>query len=172
MATRSYTFTDGSTAYGSQVETELNEIFTNITNANISASAAIAISKTELGTYTAWTNWTPTFTASGSMTIGSLSISIARYCQIGKIVYFQVYASMTTGGTASNAIKFTLPLSPLASADNKIGGGCWVIDTTAVGGLFGWQNGTTVIQCFKYDSSNFGLGASRAVNVQGFYEVA
>lgn len=49
MASRTYTFVNGQTADGGQVETEFNELFTNITNSNIASGAAIATTKLELG---------------------------------------------------------------------------------------------------------------------------
>jgi len=121
-----------------------------------------------------WTSFAGSisFTGSGSMTISSVSVSIAEYCQIGKVVFWQVYATMTTGGTASNSIRHTLPIAPANDADNKIGNGCWVIDSTAEGGLYGWSGGGDYIQVFKATPANFGLGASRAVNTMGFYKVA
>lgn len=172
MATYVHTPVDGQAVSGAGLKSNFDELFTNITNDNISASAAISLSKLESGgSFTAWSTWTPTFTASGSMTFAATA-SVARYTRIGKIVYFQITASGTTGGTASTAVRFTLPVTPALSATaNSIGGGCWVTDTNTASGYWGW-NTAGYIQVFKYDLSNFGLGASRAFSLCGFYEVA
>jgi len=52
MATKTYTYVNGQTADGGQIETDFNEIYNNITNANIASSAAIATSKLEISSGT------------------------------------------------------------------------------------------------------------------------
>ena len=102
--TQTYTFSNGQTADGGNVNTELVALgnsVNNIIDAQISASAAIAISKTALGTFTDWTAWTPTLVGwSGSPTL------IARYAQIGKIVHLAILIDGTSNSTATS---FTLP---------------------------------------------------------------
>lgn len=131
----------------------------------------IPISATGLGTYTGWTAWSPTYTGSGSMTTSSENTVLARYTQIGKTVFFQIVATMTTGGTASNSLIFTLPITAVYGASNEIAGGCTVTDAARQAGFY-IGTSTTTIACRKYDNSNFALAANRSLSCQGFYEVA
>jgi hypothetical protein len=165
MATRTYTFQNGQTADGGQVETEYNEIYTNITNDNIASGAAIAISKTALGTYTPWTDWTPTLTASGSMTWTSTSINEARYTQIGKIVFFKVNITGTVGGSLSTELQFTLPSTPTGVCE----GGCRIFNPAANSGVFVYSAGKILVSLYNAAAWSSGTGG---VSVQGFYQVA
>jgi hypothetical protein len=88
-----------------------------LTNTNIDAAAAIAISKTALGTYTAPTTFTPTWTNSGTAnSIGSGTIT-GRYWQIGKEV--------------------TLNITLTIAADTTTGNGEWIFGNFPVTGLTG-----------------------------------
>ncbi|GAI12869.1 unnamed protein product, partial [marine sediment metagenome] len=42
-----------------------------------------------------WKDWTPTYSAANAMTWTSVTTNIAKYAQIGKIVFFILYASGT-----------------------------------------------------------------------------
>lgn len=119
---------------------------------------------------TKWTKWTPTVTASGSMTIPSLSVDYAEYKIVGDTLYFQVRCTFTTGGTASNSVNFTLP-KPTKTSGNNVGGGCHVLDSNTLGGLWVTSSTTTVV-VRKYDNSNWGLGTGRQIRVQGFYKIS
>ena len=112
-----------------------------------------------------WTDWTPTYGAESPMTFTSVTTVVAKYIVIDTIVYFILGASGTTGGTASPAIYF----SPPYTVDKCEGGGCHVVDTNRIGGY--WLLGTsTRFEVYKYDESNFGLGAGRGIYLQGFYK--
>lgn len=143
-----------------------------IDNNNISSSAAIAISKTELATFTNWTDYTPTYDASESMTFTSVTSFIARYIRIGDMVALQVTATGTTGGTASNSLTFTLPITAAASGTNVLQGGASIktTSTTRSSGFF-FSSDTSTIVVRKYDDSNFALGSNIGFGVQMIYEV-
>lgn len=79
-----------------------------ILNVDVNDSAAIAISKTTLGTYTAWAAWTPTFTGFSA----DPNIIFARYTQIGKLVF----AVLSIGNGTSNATGFTFSIPVAANA--------------------------------------------------------
>lgn len=114
--TKTYTFSNGTTADGGQVDTEITALGTsvnNITNAQIDPAAAIAISKTALGTFTPWTAYTPTISA--GLTVGAGSVT-GRYTQIGKFVRGKIYATLGAGFTASGAtITWSLPVTATSS---------------------------------------------------------
>ena len=104
------------------------------------------------------------------MTVSSASTFISRYEQVGKTVHFQIYFSLTTGGTANNQIRFTLPITPKYTTANYVSNACWVNDTAGSTGFWVY-NGSTV-SCYKGDASNYGLGSGRGAGFHGFYEVA
>lgn len=89
--------------------TSANILDGTIVNADINASAAIAISKTTLGTFTDWADWTPSYTGFSA----DPTTTYARYSQVGKIVVvsWQGLANGTKNGSAGT-YTFTLPLAP------------------------------------------------------------
>lgn len=119
-------------------------------NDNLRAVPAIAISKTALGTFTPWTDWTPTFTAAAG-TPTTVTINLARYMQLGKMVWVSCDFTVTNKGTASSDFYYTLPVT--ASTTTACGGGgreqvvvgynisTFLIDTTH-GGLCYYDNTT------------------------------
>lgn len=116
-----------------------------------------------------WKNWTPTYDATGSMTWTSITTQIARYFQVGNTVYFQITATGTTGGTANTSVTFTLPVRPVQTTTSDFGGGCLTEDAVEGAGAWRWTSADR-IRVFKYDGTNWGLGAGRKIIVQGFYE--
>jgi len=100
MATYSIqgTYTTGTNFTAALHNTELNAIATslnNITNDQVSASAAIAISKTALGTFTPWTAWTSVNAVFNTLSM-TITSQTCRYSQIGKIVYFKMDITKVT----------------------------------------------------------------------------
>lgn len=132
-----------------------------LVDADIAAAAAIAISKTALGTFTPWTTSVPTWTASVNPSIGNGSIA-GRHTQIGKLVTYGVLVdigSTTTFG--SGAWKFSLPVAPNSSALGKFVGVVFANDTgTAfrVGSVF--FNSSTELILTHHGDSTGGWGAT------------
>lgn len=120
--TQSYTFSNGTTADGGQVNTEiaaLGQSVNNIVNAQIASNAAIEISKTELVTYTAWTSFTPTM-ESGA-TDWNFSSKVCHYTRIGGLVIatYVLGGTVTVGSATTGQI--TLPVTAEAADQNTIG---------------------------------------------------
>lgn len=119
-------------------------------------------------------SWTPTFTPGGSMTYSSVTLNNAHYNRQGKIIHFNISVTGTTGGTASNTISFTVPTSAQVSTI-QIGGGAagFIFDGSGTyrGGIWRFITQST-IEVSKYDQSNFGLGADRGFQINGWYEAA
>lgn len=97
-------------ATNTPLSTIYNDYNGNITDANISASAAIAFSKISGGTSTAlvaWQSWVPAWT---NLTIGNATVT-ANYSQIGKTV--TCYLRVVLGSTSSVGTNplFTLPVT-------------------------------------------------------------
>jgi hypothetical protein len=59
----------------------------------------------------AWETWTPTYSASGGGAFTTVTTTIARYAQIQKLVFVNIDATVTTLGTASGFMQFSLPIT-------------------------------------------------------------
>lgn len=120
----------------------------------------------------AWTSYTPTYNASGSMTWTSITTNSAHYILIGKSLLLQVSATGTVGGTPSDGLIFSLPSGMThKAATTKSGGGCGVIDNGSRRGGHWYNADTNQIQCDRYDSGNFTVG-SGGINFTGVIEIA
>lgn len=116
-----------------------------------------------------WTTWTSSPGGSGSMTYSSVSVDYARYQrQIDGRVNFEISFSGTTGGVASTSLTFALPIAPVTAGTIFTGS---VVDSGYKLGFGLWTAGFTV-NVYKYDSSNYGLGATRGVIMKGSYVAA
>jgi len=121
--------------------------------------------------YPEWFNYTPTYSGSASMTFTSVTTTVARFRVTGTLVFVHIYATGTTGGTASNNLQATEPIPGDAVLhifatqyrDATSGG-------TAVGS--GWRQQTTGFICRRADIGVYGLGAGRIMLVTGFYGMA
>lgn len=115
-----------------------------------------------------WATWSPTFSGIGSLT-WSASASVSRFQRHGNLANLKLLAAGTTGGVDGNELRFTLPLTAVDSNDilvARVYNG-----STTVGGFVGFAS-TTVAAGSRYDNANVGLGASRTLYVEGFYECA
>lgn len=115
VQTRTYSSTTdvvtGATIAAAHLNTDLDKLYTlqngAIDNDNISASAAIAISKTALGTYTAATTWVPTWTG---VSVAPTGVGIKA--QIGNMGF--IGWTTTGAGTSDNTAFYitNLPFTP------------------------------------------------------------
>lgn len=117
----------------------------------------------------AFGSWTPTLSASGSMTFTGTSIQYAKYIQIGKFVAFIVKAGGTVGGTPSTALGYTVPVTAANTNGGMFPAYCSDAGTPASG--MGAFASTTAIQVVKYNNANWAAGSS-AFTSFGFYEAA
>jgi len=115
-----------------------------------------------------WTSWTPTLTATGSMTITTQVIERCKFIQIGKLFKVKVGFTYTLGGTASNAIILPLPAGITTHASGRQASP--ILVKAAVdwepGMIFTAGNQTTV-DIYRTPTINFVLGA----NMQFFGEI-
>lgn len=114
--------------------------------------------------------WTSQLSCSGSMTYTSTTLEINYYQIIARQCRFSLRTQGTTGGTASNTIRATVPIG--ANIDAEIGqiNVCRVFDGTSLAGAITDVGGTnSQFGVVKYDSSNWGLGATRYIMVSGSY---
>ncbi len=115
----------------------------------------------------AWTAWTPTVTAStGTFTTVSGS---GRYIAAGKLIVWSCTITITTVGTASGYVQFTLPVTAQASSGNVGGGRALVPTTSVVSQVF--LSSTTAARVSRYDDSGV-IGAGYVIHLSGTYEAA
>lgn len=94
-------------ALANAVEYQLGLLSTALTAVTATAADALALATTATGT--AWDTWTPTFTGIGS---GVLSAG-GRWRRCGaKTVLFTLQITVTTAGTGSANVTWTLPTAP------------------------------------------------------------
>jgi hypothetical protein len=125
-----------------------------------------------LGFEDGWQDWTPSYSASGSMTFTSVTTYFARYKQFGKFVAFMIRATGTTGGSASTVLYATAPVTP--AEDNIIASG-GVRDSSSgssAGEGMCFVRTSTGLQFNKVDVSNWGIGSGRIIHGAGVYEAA
>lgn len=115
------------------------------------------------GFTTAWTTWTPTVTSTAGA-ITTVGVVTAKFKTMGKTTFFTVTTNITTVGTASGALKITLPNtanSTTAFAGNNISNG-----QANVGKVNAGDNFVTV---WNYLGA-FPLTDAQANVVSGLYE--
>lgn len=118
---------------------------------------------------TPWTNWTPTYSATGGMTYTGVTSVVAKYFVIGKVCFFVLMCIGTTGGSSSDAIQVTLPIATKEDATH-VGGGCHIHDSVRMSGSY-YTDLTTRIRVFRYNSSNWNIGSNKRIHINGFYEI-
>lgn len=117
----------------------------------------------------AWTAWTPTITAdAGTFTTTSAS---GRYMRVNKLIQYQVSITITTVGTATGGLRFTLPVSAHSSG-LYIGSGREMAVTGVMLFVLGNQGGGAGIGAItRYDNTSI-LGSGRLIAAAGTYEAA
>jgi hypothetical protein len=117
-----------------------------------------------------WLTWSPTITAFGSMTVSGVSITDGQYLRFGPLVYCKLYVTLTLGGTTSNVVFATLPvtlsgnISAVACAV-KTAGGLW-------NSSWGFADPTgNLLKIQLNNEANFPLGSTQIL-VSFFYRCA
>lgn len=119
------------------------------------------------------TDWTPTMSASGSMTISGATAEQKDFQRIGPYVFFELTLKFAIGGTASNIINIGgLPITPVdhdtdvafaCSGDESVSG-----VPTGIPDLR-WRVSGGQIIVFKAQTANFSLGSNATIHIQGWY---
>jgi len=112
-----------------------------------------------------WTNYTPTVTASGSMTITDLVVDTARYTLIGNSMGLEISISFTTGGTASNQVDITFPFSIITATYRSFYSGVKQPNFSP-----GWvyAPGASSFGVRRYDGANYTLTTSVRIQANAF----
>lgn len=79
----------------------------------VAAATSVNFGGGALDTFIPWTTWTPTVTNNTGTTVITQTSLVARYSQVGKIVFMELdfVFSTSNSGTAAT-LKFNLPVSP------------------------------------------------------------
>lgn len=106
-------------------------------------------------TATGWSGWVPTLTQGATLTKTVLN---ARYTQVNKTVWGSVAVTITSAGTAANAILIGLPVAALASSGLTIGSFEYVVTaTTNYTGIVQLASTGTAFLVVTSSTNNFGV---------------
>jgi hypothetical protein len=108
------------TSASSTYLTQTNATSTYLTQSNASSTYATQTNFSNTG----WTSYTPTITQGVTL---SKTVNYAKYKQIGKTLYVNISMTITSGGTAGNRIRTSLPI-PVISADVVVLGSGYYFD--------------------------------------------
>lgn len=122
----------------------------------------------------AFTDWVPTITASGAMTIASPVVTEARYKITGKTLKIEnLNISFTTGGVAAATIIVTLPTNARTKNANAYRGGAVALDPGTIA-AYCQANGNSPTSSLKFNKIGdavWGIGASRQILFSGEFEL-
>lgn len=111
------------------------------------------------------TTWSPSYSASGSMAIGSVATDFASYVDKGATIEVGISFAGTTSGVADNIIGFTLPVPSLGycalSCVARNGSG------SAQGGIC-YVSGSNAFVSLS-PAANWGIGVGRGAWITGIY---
>ena len=114
-----------------------------------------------------WKTWTPTASASGSLTYTSVTVNHAKYKVVPYGVKYKVRTSGTLGGSASNTLFLTKPFLATLAADNPLSG----YGQTAGVAASVYISASDLIGALIYDGSNYATSGNCAINIQVEYEI-
>jgi hypothetical protein len=116
-------------------------------------------------------SYTPSFSASSTMTYTVENIYFAMFCMMGGLVKVHIYADGTTGGTMSSTLLASLPIPVHDSCIYTAAAG-----RTSSGGVTlagnAWVETDNNAYLRKYDSSNYTAGAGRIFIIHAEYLAA
>ena len=116
---------------------------------------------------TRWLAWAPQFSAGGSMTYTSVTPSGARYKVGMGVMWLNLFAAGTVGGTPSIDLRASVPMLIYGGSARCT---VYAYDSSAGTGRCGWCNmgdGQGYINFDKFDASNWLAGASREIGFMG-----
>jgi hypothetical protein len=115
-----------------------------------------------------WGTWTPTITPQlGSFT--TVTTNLARYSQINKLVYGQIIFTITSIGTGSGVVSFTLPVTGTNAQAQAIGQYREIVNTGFIG-IVSIETSTTGTMR-RYDNTA-SIAAGNKFAASFFYEAA
>lgn len=116
--------------------------------------------------------WTPTLSCGGSMTISSTTTPFVEYKITDDLCFFSIYFTGTLGGTASNTVRFTLPVTAASFGSQPGTVYCNIYNNPTYFTGFTTLESATRMQVYKSDISNYGLASGNEWKLSGFYKIA
>lgn len=116
-----------------------------------------------------WFAFTPTTGGGGSMTYTITSAEVSKFKVTGRMVTSWIHLLGTTGGTASNYITHTLPITPVDANNYKIAGACYTYDAAETGGFYEYLSSAVAV--FKDDKTNWALNTNRRISTTINYAI-
>jgi hypothetical protein len=117
-----------------------------------------------------WQDWEPTVKA-GTMTIVVQDQFKFRYLKVRSTVWVIGYCIFTTGGTGTNAVRFSAPFPAKDNDLAQFSAGVRDASSGLVQIGYGFLNGDDIL-IRKSDASNWTTGTDRVARFSGFYEAA
>ena len=114
-----------------------------------------------------WFNWTPTYSASGSMTFTSVTTNYAYYRVLSDEIEIWLRATGTTGGTASNIIYYSLPVIP---SEERVAFGQGVLDTGYLSAFTIILSATINARIYKTPITNYSLKSGFEIYIGAKYK--
>jgi hypothetical protein len=116
-----------------------------------------------------WSDWTPSYSCSGSLTISSTSTTFARYFKIGKMVWFNIQFQGTLGGVEDSAVYASIPTGTNSYSSFSVG-------TVYLGAYTSWEAPTVnmtsnQIRFTRADATTWPATGLFSVAASGFYEI-
>jgi hypothetical protein len=102
--------------------------------------------------------WTPTWSANGSLTFGSVSNNINSYKIVKNEIRWHLRGVGTLGGTANTTVYYTFPFTPKYTTNNNNIGWMLFADSSATPGSFGgtfYEQSSGKIANIKYNTASW-----------------
>ena len=109
----------------------------------------------------AWSTWTPTMGATGSMTFTGTSIGFAKYIQVGDLAFVSMRVDGTIGGSMSTGLTATLPFTAATLGTAQLAAARVYTNGAGEVGYASIADASTTMTFFRTNSGNYvaGLGA-------------
>lgn len=120
----------------------------------------------------AWETWTPTITPT-SGTFTTITTNVARYARLQTIVVANLDFTITSVGTGSGVVQFTLPVATRSGANGLTAGAFREIAVSGFTGVVGVADSgvTTVGSLRRYDNASY-IAANLRFSSFFIYEAA
>ena len=126
-----------------------------------------------LNPFSAWAAWTPTYgSGTNTMTYTAVTTTASQYTVIGNTCFFYLSASGTTGGTATTHIDFSLPSGVVPTVNTEYFPAYVNASGTPAATAAVWVAADSRVYVYGPTFGNWTLGANRAINVKGFFNIA
>jgi hypothetical protein len=108
----------------------------------------------------AWVDYTPTLTQSATVT---KTITIARYCQIQKTIFVQLFVTATSAGTLGSSVEIGLPIAAKYNSAMMGSGFIYDASTNTMYNVLPYTVSASVVSAFYQTGSNWGQSPNLAL---------